>query len=216
MTQPPRDWDREMAEIDRAIAKQGAVPASGPAPVAPAGRPVPSTGAVPVRRRSVALTWFWVTLAVVLSAALVIWPYRRECGLQLFFFLGAAGLAVVVAGLAAIASWSHRRGVAHVLALLALIWGGVMVAREVLPRIGYAKVERTWTCVASPAGGVTGAQGSSAPAGPSPASGQSGSPSGSSGAGAAADPAAGGAPDLQSTTSPSPAPTGSGAPAAQP
>ena len=41
MTGPNRDWDKEMAEIDKIIAKQ---------PAAPAGKPVPA-GAVRSRRR---------------------------------------------------------------------------------------------------------------------------------------------------------------------
>lgn len=181
MSEQPRDWDREMADIDRAIAKQGSVPPSAPAPAAPVGRVVPAAGASPVRRRSVALTWFWVVLAVALAVALGIWPYRRECGLQLFFYLGAAGLTVVVGVLAALASWSHRRGFAHVVALLTLLWAGVAATREILPRTGYAKLDRTWTCVASPAAGVTSGQGTSAPSpsGPSPGTPRTGTPSGS-------------------------------------
>jgi hypothetical protein len=188
MSEQPRDWDREMADIDRAIAKQGSVPPSQPVPAAPAGRIAAPVGATPVRRRSVALTWFWVVLAVALAVALTIWPYGRECGLQLFFYLGAAGLTVIVGVLAALASWSHRRGFAHVVALLTLIWAGAAATREVLPRTGYAKVARTWTCVASPAAGVTSGQGTSAPAGPSgqgqAAPGQSGPSAGAPSSGA--------------------------------
>jgi hypothetical protein len=231
MSEQPRDWDREMADIDRAIAKQGSVPPGAPAPAAPVGRVLPAAGASPVRRRSVALTWFWVALAVALAVALGIWPYRRECGLQLFFYLGAAGLTVVVGVLAALASWSHRRGFAHVVALLALLWAGVAATREILPRTGYAKLDRTWTCVASPAAGVTSGQGTSAPSpsGPSPGTPRTGTPSGSAPSGGAPSAGApsGSAPsgtapsgsgtELQSTTTPSEAPSaGSSTPAPQP
>ncbi|HEX3233270.1 MAG TPA: hypothetical protein VHR41_03690 [Gemmatimonadales bacterium] len=144
MSDPPRDWDRELANIDKAIAKQGATPAGSPptagaAPRSPAGVPAP-------RRRSVALAWFWVLLAVALAAALPLWPYEKTCGLQLFFFLGAAGITIIVGVLGALSSWAHRRGFAHLLALTVLAWAGILTAREVLPRIGYAKESRTWMC----------------------------------------------------------------------
>jgi hypothetical protein len=142
-----RDWDRELANIDKAIAKQGPVPAAGgpsaaATPRSPAGVPAP-------RRRSVALAWFWVLLAVALAAALPLWPYEKSCGLQLFFFLGAAGVTMLVGLLGALSSWAHRRGFAHLLALSVLAWAGIMTAREVLPRVGYTKQSRTWMCPSS-------------------------------------------------------------------
>jgi hypothetical protein len=144
MSDQPRDWDRELANIDKAIAKHGTTPAGaapspGTAPRSPAGIPAP-------RRRSVALAWFWVLLAVALAAALPLWPYEKSCGLQLFFFLGAAGVTMVVGLLGALSSWAHRRGLAHLLALSVLTWAGIMTVREVLPRVGYAKQSRTWMC----------------------------------------------------------------------
>src|SRR5262249_29991659 len=119
-------------------------------------------GPAPVRSRHVALTWFWVALALGLSLALVIWPYQRACGLQLFFYLGAAGVTGLTGFLGALASWSHRRGSAPVLSLLVMLWAGVVGLREVLPRVGYAKAGRTWMCEAAPAP-TSGAPGSAAP-----------------------------------------------------
>ncbi|HKT60162.1 MAG TPA: hypothetical protein VJQ46_08935, partial [Gemmatimonadales bacterium] len=104
-----------------------------------------------VRRRSVALTWFWVGLAVALAAALVVWPYQKACGLQLFFFLGAAGVTLIAGFLGALNSWAHRRGFAHLLSLLVMLWAGIVVVQEMLPRVGYARAARTWTCEAAPA-----------------------------------------------------------------
>jgi len=168
MSDQPRDWDRELADIDRAIAKQNAPGAPAPAPpsTAPgARRPASSPGSAPVRRRSVALTWFWVALAVALGVALAIWPYQRACGLQLFFYLGAVGVTALAALLGALASWSHRRAVAHVLSLLVMTWAAVAAAREVLPRTGYAAAARTWMCAATPAAPA----GPTAPSAPAPA-----------------------------------------------
>jgi hypothetical protein len=150
MSEPPRDWDREMAEIDRLAAKQGSVPPGASVPV-PAGRPAAPVGAGPARRRSVALTWFWVLLAIALAVALPLWPYQRGCGLQLFFFLGATGVTALIALLGALASWASRRAVAHVLSLLVLLWAGAVALREVLPRVGYAKTSHAWMCTTEPA-----------------------------------------------------------------
>jgi hypothetical protein len=92
-----------------------------------------------------------VLLALALAVALLLWPYQYACGLQLFFFLGAAGVTAVIAVLAAVASWSHHRALAHVLSLLVLLWAGFIVGREVLPRVGYARTRLNWSCTAQPA-----------------------------------------------------------------
>jgi len=156
MSDQPRDWDRELADIDRAMAGQTSAPGTPVSNVPPAGSPrsALSAGSHPVRRRSVALTWFWVALALALGIALAIWPYQRACGLQLFFYLGAIGVTALAGLLGALASWSHRRAVAHVLSLLVIVWAALGAAREVLPRIGYAAAARAWMCVAAPPAGT--------------------------------------------------------------
>ena len=142
MTEPPRNWDKELSDIDKVIAKQPA-PASGPAPGA--GK-APS----PAQRRFVALTWFWTGLAIILAVALPLWPNDKSCGLRLVFYIGAAVIALLMGGLGALASWSHRRGLAFLLSLLAILWAGVMATREILPRVGYARQELHWTCPEEP------------------------------------------------------------------
>src|SRR5688572_25179966 len=142
MTEQPRDWDKELADIDRVIAKQPAAPAS------PASGPAPTT-----RRRFVALTWFWTGLAIVLALGLAIWPYDKLCGIRLIFYLFAAGLALLMGVLGGLASWSHRRGLAHVLSLAVIVWAAVVVAHEILPRVGYAEQELSWTCPEEPPAG---------------------------------------------------------------
>jgi hypothetical protein len=138
MNEEPRNWDKELADIDKAIARQPAPPAP------PAG--TAATRVAPPPRRFVALTWFWTALAVVLAIALPLWPNDKSCGLRLVFYLGAAGIALLMGVLGALSSWSYRRGLAHVLSLLAIVWAGVMAAREILPRAGYARQELTWSC----------------------------------------------------------------------
>lgn len=142
MTEQPRNWDKELSDIDKVIARQPA----------PAAAPPPGAGKAPTpgQRRFVALTWFWTGLALVLAVALPLWPNDKSCGLRLVFYLGAAAIALLMGVLGTLASWSHRRGLAFVLSLVAVLWAGVMGAREILPRVGYARQELHWTCPEEP------------------------------------------------------------------
>ncbi len=140
MSNQPRDWDKELAAIDKVIAR---APAEGGAAPPPASRPV---AAVTVSRKAVFTTWLRVGLAIVLAAAMTQWPYPNGCGLNLFIYLGAVA-GVVVAGLwSTITSWYRRLGLAHTLSVLVTLWGLVLAAREILPRVGYAKVALRWLC----------------------------------------------------------------------
>lgn len=142
MKEEPRNWDKELGDIDKAIARQPA-----PAPAPPVGATKPATQP---SRRFVALTWFWTVLALVLAVALPLWPNDKSCGLSLVFFIGAAGIALLMGVLGALSSWSYRRGLAHLLSLIAIVWAGIMAAREILPRSGYARQELQWSCPEGP------------------------------------------------------------------
>lgn len=164
----PRDWDRELAAIDKVMEQQR--PGSPPPPTA---LPPGSVGRVPVAtpapgpgRGSVVRTWFWTVLALALGIGLAVWPYPKACGLQLFFFLGAAAVTVIAGVVGALASWAHRRGVAHLICLLVVLWAGVVGASEALPRSGYARESRPWLCPAQPAAPAPGT--APAPSGASP------------------------------------------------
>ena len=154
MGERPRNWDKEMAEIDKMIASGPPAPAaaSQPAPVAKAVG-APSAPAAPPRgaargRYAVLFTWVRLALGLSLGAAMTQWPYTYGCGLPLFVYLGAV-LAVVIAGVwSVVSSWKTRSGLAHFLSIGLIIWGGVLAAREVLPRIGYAKQGAEWICQA--------------------------------------------------------------------
>jgi hypothetical protein len=147
MSEQPRDWDKELANIDKVIAKS-----PGPAPAARGAPPAVQGGrtAAPVSggRFPVFTTWLRVGLGLLLAVAITQWPYHNACGFNLAVYLGAI-LTVVVAGTwSSITSWQRRLGFAHVLSLLVLLWGLVLTAREVLPRVGYARHARTWSCSA--------------------------------------------------------------------
>ena len=149
MTGPPRDWDKEMAEIDRLMAKQ---------PVGQGAREPGSQGAralqprsaappVAIGRREALGTWFKVFLGSGTAAAVAFfWPYAHGCGLQLYGYLAAAGGAVLVALWGAVASWKSRMGLAHVIAVLSMLLGAGLIAKTVLDRTGYPKVPSSWSC----------------------------------------------------------------------
>ena len=150
MNDQPRDWDKELAEIDKAIARSPVTPPAGsggtPAP------PVRGGGAVaPGGRLATLTTWVRTLLGLALAVGMTQWPYPNACGVNLAVYLGAIS-TVVLAGLwSSVTSWQRRLGLAHTLSLLVLLWGMVLVARELLPRVGYARQVRTWTCsVAGP------------------------------------------------------------------
>lgn len=171
MSDQPRNWDRELADIDKVIAKLPAQPGS-PAPAARgAGAGAPVTGPAtspPVRRRDRAATWIWMLLGLSLSVVLPLWPYANTCGTGLFGYLAVIAVLIISAILGLRASWRARRGRANALAVLVLLWGLTLAAATVLPRIGYAHTSATWSCPAPPATTTT-APGPASPGAAAPA-----------------------------------------------
>lgn len=148
----PRDWDKELAEIDKIMASGGGAAPSAPAPAQSAGRaaaPVPTAG--PAARpatspRAAFGVWLVALLGPLGAGALAIWPYAKACGPMLWVYLVGV-LAVAGAGIWTMRlAWVHRRGTAHVVGLLTLLAALLLGAMEVLPRVGYAAVPLTWTC----------------------------------------------------------------------
>lgn len=150
MSDQPRDWDKELAEIDKVIARtpaQPPVPAVGGKPGAPPGG---GSSLQPTGRLAALTTWFRALLGLLLAVGITQWPYPTACGVNLAVYLGAI-LTVIVAGFwSGISSWRRRLGLAHILSLLVLLWGGLLAAREVLPRVGYARHVRSWSCDTTP------------------------------------------------------------------
>lgn len=152
MTGPPRDWDKELAEIDKIIAKQ-------PAPVA--GKPVPATGGAPApapparqaaapsppaRGRSALTGWVRVLLGVVVAVGVAQWPYAHACGWPLYGYLAAAGGVALVGLWGAVISWRRRMGLAHLISLAVVLWGSGLVGKVFLDRSEYARHPATWAC----------------------------------------------------------------------
>ncbi len=148
----PRDWDKEMAEIDKIMAQappaqlSAGTKAVAPAAAgkAPAARTAPP--AAPVTRGGALSTWIRVGLGVAVAAGMTQWPYFHACGPWLFLYLGAVGIVMVSGLWGMVSSWRRRMGLAHSLALAVFVWGGVLAADSILPRIGYAKRAAVWMC----------------------------------------------------------------------
>jgi hypothetical protein len=116
-----------------------AAPAAGSRSVGPAAD-----------RRALLGTWFWFALAALLGVGLLQWPWPHACGMRLYGYLGAIGLFGVASLASFVRSWRTRSAVVHWLSLGLLGWGVFLGAREILPRIGYAKDVRTWECPVTP------------------------------------------------------------------
>ncbi len=148
MTDQPRDWDKELAEIDKILAKGPVAPPAG-APVPKAitgGPPAPRAAAAPVARSSVLGTWARALAGAVLAGAMTQWPYVHACGVPLLLYTLAAGAVVVVGVWGAVASWRSRIPAAHIVSLVVAGWGIGLLASVVLPRIGYAAEQLAWVC----------------------------------------------------------------------
>jgi hypothetical protein len=148
----PRDWDRELAEVDRLLAKLPQADPSlarGPA-AAPGHKPgAPGVMHIPPGHPSApswTAVWIRVTLGLLVGLAMTQWPYSHACGLKTMFYLTGAGAVVAAAVWGAWGSWRRRMGFAHALSIGLLIWGLALVTFEVLPRVGYAAKTAGWFC----------------------------------------------------------------------
>ncbi|MDQ6885946.1 MAG: hypothetical protein M3068_01495 [Gemmatimonadota bacterium] len=142
------DWNKEMAKIDKqleSISDEQLFPTRKGAPPATKAQTEEVRGST-----STIGVFLRLVLAVALGVAMLFWPYSARCGVGLFAYLGATA-AVVGAGIwASVWTWRHRSGQGHVLSTLLIVWGLVLGAIEVLPRVGYAKPDKShpaaWVC----------------------------------------------------------------------
>ena len=166
-----RDWDRELADLDRRLASVPETPAPTPAarPGAPATPPSPGgarrppeptppanrtlgVAAAPGRRswRAQFALLFRIVLGVIVVAALIYWPYTSRCGAELVYYLGLVATLGLVGIFTATSAWRHRAAVVHLLGLAMLAGAVTLGAREVLPKVGYVIPSgahpATWTC----------------------------------------------------------------------
>jgi hypothetical protein len=155
-----RDWDKELAKIDKQLGSLSDEALLGPTAVTPpakGGKPVKAAPAAPAAKVPTEgkppRTWAMyarLTLAVALGGAMMVWPYEARCGLGLAAYLGAVVVVVTSGVWSSVWTWRHRASRAHTLSLLIVLWGLILGSMEVLPRIGYAKPDLRhpvdWAC----------------------------------------------------------------------
>ncbi len=156
---PDRDWDKELAKVDKQLASLSDEALLGPSAVAGTGKgeaggkpPKKGGGAVASgeRPQKAWAMYARLGLSVVLGAAMVMWPYDFRCGLGLAAYLAAVAVVVTSGIWSAVWTWRHRASRAHTLSLLIVLWGLILGSIEILPRVGYAKPDirhpADWAC----------------------------------------------------------------------
>jgi hypothetical protein len=95
--------------------------------------------------------WTRLFLVIALAAGLYFWPYARACGAGLYGFVAAEAAVAIGGAWVGVYSWRRRASRAHIAAFVIMLAGIVLVAMEVLPRVGYASPDPTrpgWACAA--------------------------------------------------------------------
>lgn len=150
-----RDWDKELAKIDKqldSLPDERLLPAPRPAAAAPGAKPTAPAAAPPAAPSSPRATVGVVLrllLAVAVAVGIMFWPYDTRCGAGLAGYLAAVGGVILAGGWSAVWTWRHRAAKSHVLSIAVMAWGIALAAAEVLPRVGYAQPDpaRTlWVC----------------------------------------------------------------------
>lgn len=144
MSSGSRDWDKELAKIDKQLESASDAQLFPQKP-----------GASPQQQAQVAVqqagakSWpaiLRLGLSVALGVGILFWPYANRCGFGLAGYLLAV-IAVAGSGIwSAVWTWRHHAGRAHALSILLLIWGLILGSMEILPRVGYAKQKLLWSC----------------------------------------------------------------------
>lgn len=80
----------------------------------------------------------FVSLGVMLSAAMPHWPYAHAWSWGLLVYFAAVMLVVVTGIWSAKLTWDERLPAAHTVALGVVMWGVGLLAAETVPRIAYA------------------------------------------------------------------------------
>ena len=143
-----RDWDAEMRKIDRrleSVSDEALLPARG------ATTPAARAHVESVQRSTSTFGVFArLLLAVALGVAILFWPYSARCGVGLALYLASVGTLITAGVWSSVWTWRHRSAGGHSLALLIVLWGLVLAAVDVLPRVGYAKPTAAhpalWSC----------------------------------------------------------------------
>lgn len=145
-----RDWEAEMAKIDRQIAATSPEKLAAAADQKALPAPKKAGGAPAVHQHKPLAAWARLLLGLALGVGMLFWPYPARCGPWLGLYL--LGVTVLTAGgvWASVWTWRHRTPRAHLLALLLILEGLVLAGLQILPKTGYAKPDAghpaTWSC----------------------------------------------------------------------
>lgn len=161
MAPPDRDWEKELAKIDKQLsslpdeALMPAAPAKQVKAPARSGRGAAPAASSEPRQTTSFGVFARLTLALAVGVAMAFWPYPSRCGFGLIGYLGAVGVMTAGGVWASIWTWRHRASRAHLVSLAITVWGVLLGSLEILPRIGYAyptdKHPAAWSCAAVPA-----------------------------------------------------------------
>jgi hypothetical protein len=148
-----RDWTKEMKKIDRqleSISDEALFPTKTSAGTGPKAAAAKAENVEKQRTTSTLGVFLRLLLSVALGVGIIFWPYDARCGVGLFGYLAAVGVVTASGVWSAVWTWRHRSARGHTLSLLLVLWGAILGAMEVLPRVGYAKADAmhpaTWTC----------------------------------------------------------------------
>ena len=138
------DWNTELKKIEREF--NGLPPEPSPAQLR-AQRAAEQRAQQRKTDRANAISAFArLSLVGLLGAGINFWPYQRECGTGLYGYLAAEGLIVTGGLWVAACTWRWRLPRMHVVSWLVVLAGLGLLELEVLPRIGYARESRAWSC----------------------------------------------------------------------
>ena len=148
------DWDKELRKIDQqleSLSDDALLPEQKGKGGKPSKAAPPAAAPPPAARKTSTLgVMARLVLAIALGVAIMFWPYSTKCGMGLFGYLAASIVVIVAGGWSAIWTWRHRSASGHILSLLLILWGALLAAQQVLPRIGYAKPDPAhpaiWMC----------------------------------------------------------------------
>jgi len=151
MVMSPRDWDKEMAKIDKQLESVSDKALTGKADAGGTRAQVPAGAASREPKTTSTLGVFTrLVLAVALGIAMIFWPYSTRCGVGLFSYLFASAVVVVAGVWTSVWTWRHRAAQGHILSLLLVAWGLILAAQAILPRTGYARSDAAhpaiWMC----------------------------------------------------------------------
>lgn len=138
------DWAAELRKIERQF--DGLPPE--PTPAESRARRQQQQQMQRTRETRVATTGvtFRVALVGALGIGLAFWPYGASCGSPLAAYLASVGTVVIGGFWTSMHTWQHRMPRMHVATIVLVLWGIVLAASQILPRLGYTPQAAVWSC----------------------------------------------------------------------